>query len=86
MKTKPVYLVMVRPVRSACWTVERIASSQAVAERLANEERNRKIRFANGSVHLQSTAIICAQLPEDRDETQQHFDSEVAATVVRGIP
>jgi hypothetical protein len=80
------YIVMIRPVGSYCWTAERIAKTEAAAERLARDERNRKIRFADGSMHLQSTAIVQVELPDDRDETQQHYGCAGAATVERSIP
>jgi len=64
---KTYYIVFVRPVGSSCWTSERIATTEAMAEQYAEEERNRKIRFADGSVHLQSTAIVSVNLPDSPD-------------------
>lgn len=82
---KPLHIILVRPVGSDCWTVETIAGSPSHAELSAAELRNEKIHFADGSVHLQSTAIVCAMLPKATDATQQHYESGVAATVMRGI-
>lgn len=75
------YITMVRPVGSHCWTVEGIATSMEVAEKRAEECRNRKIRFANGSMHLQSTAIVEAVLPRDPDKRQDHYTSHGTGSV-----
>lgn len=83
---KPYYVTFIRPVGSGCWTPERLAPTAEAADRYAIEERNRKIRFADGSVHLQSTATVLVMLPEAADTTQQHHDPDVAGTVKLGIP
>ena len=83
---KPYYVTFIRPVGSGCWTPERLAPTAEAADRQAIEERNRKVRFADGSVHLQSTATVLVMLPEAADTTQQHHDSHVAGTVKLGIP
>lgn len=79
------FIILVRPVGSNCWTTERIAKSIAFAEQYAAEERNKKIRFADGSMHLQSTAIVELDLPGDPDKTQQHYDPSNVANTVRGV-
>lgn len=80
------FIVLIRPVGSNCWTTERIAKSRAVAEQYAVEERNKKLRFADGSMHLQSTAIVELDLPGDPDKTQQHYDPLNIGNTMRGIP
>jgi hypothetical protein len=79
------FIVLIRPVGSGCWTIERIAPSREAADRYAAEERNKKIRFADASMHLQSTAIIEAELPSERDATQQHWEAHEVATVTRSV-
>lgn len=86
MTTKPYYITFVRPVGSSCWTAERIAPSDEAAYRQAVEERNKKIHFADGSLHLQSTAIVAVLLPAEIDATQQHYEPDVTGAVKRGIP
>ncbi len=83
---KPYYIVFIRPVGSRVWTSERIATSRDAAERYAAEERNKKVRFADGSVHLQSTAVVQVELPEPPDSTQQHFEAWELGTCTRSIP
>lgn len=83
---KPYYVTFVRPVGSRCWTPERLATTLEAAERHAIEERNRKVKFADGSVHLQSTATVLVILPEVPDTTQQHHEPDVTGTVKLGIP
>lgn len=82
---KTTYLTLIRPVGLHCWTVERHSPTLEGAERQAAEERNRKIVFADKSVHLQSTAIIRVDLPGELDTSQQHWEPGSAATVVRSI-
>jgi hypothetical protein len=65
--------------------VEGLAVTRDGAERAAAEWRNRKIRFANGSMHLQSTAIVEWKLPSEPDKTQQHYEADNAGTVKRSI-
>jgi len=79
------FAVMVRPVGSHCWTVESLAVTRVGAETAAAEWRNRKIRFANGSMHLQSTAIVELKLPGEPDKTQQHYEADTAGTVKRSV-
>ena len=83
---KPYYVTFVRPVGSKTWTPERLAPTPDAADRQAIEERNRKVRFADGSLHLQSTAIVLVELPEEPDTTQQHHEAVRSATVRLGIP
>lgn len=80
------FIVLVRPVGSNCWTTERIAKTKPVAERYATEERNKKIRFADGSMHLQSTAIVELDLPSEPDKTQQHYEPNNVGDTTLGIP
>lgn len=83
---KTYYVTFVRPVGSKTWTPERLAPTPDAADRQAIEERNRKVRFADGSLHRQSTAIARVELPEEPDTTQQHHDPDRIATVKLGIP
>ncbi len=71
---KTYYIVFVRPVGSSCWTSERIATTKAMATKYARDERNTKIRFADGSLHLQSTAIAEVELPEMPDSCVTNYD------------
>ncbi|MHB9007632.1 MAG: hypothetical protein ACYDC1_11940 [Limisphaerales bacterium] len=86
MKTKSYYLTMIRPVGSSCWTFARISTGPKYADRSGVEERNRKVPFADGSLHLQSTATIRVELPAEPDQVQTHNDPETTATVKIGIP
>jgi len=83
---KPYYVTFVRPVGSGCWTVERLAARPDAADRQAVDERNKKVLFADGSVHIQSTATVLVMLPEVPDTTQQHHEPDVTGTVKLGIP
>lgn len=80
------FIILVRPVGSNCWTTERIAKTKPVAEQYATEERNKKIRFADGSMHLQSTAIVELCLPSEPDITQQHYEPHAVGDTTLGIP
>lgn len=71
---KTYYIVFVRPVGSSCWTSERIATTKAMAMKYADEERIRKIRFADGSLHLQSTSIVSVKLPESPESSRMSYD------------
>lgn len=79
---KSYYIVLVRPVGSHCWTVETIAVTAGGANKRAAECRNAKIRFADGSVHIQSTCIVHVTLPAEPDKTQQHYDQGLTGTVM----
>ena len=82
---KAYYLTLIRPVGSGCWTVEKIAPTLEASERQAAEERNRNVRFHDGSMHLQSTATVCVLLPGPADKTQQHYKPMESGTVKLGI-
>lgn len=71
---KTYYIVFVRPVGSKCWTSERIATTKTMATKYAAEERNKKIKFADGSLHIQSTAIVRVNLPELPDSSCIAYD------------
>lgn len=88
MTPKPYFITLIRPVGSNCWTTQRLAPTKEAAERQAQEERNAKIVFKDGSVHLQSTAIVCVMLPNEPDTTQQHYEPELHGfgIVKAGIP
>ena len=71
---KAYYVVFIRPVGSHCWTPERLATNEETAKEYAEEERNRKITFVDGSVHIQSTAIVRVNLPELPDSSCMDYD------------
>lgn len=79
------YVTFIRPVGSRCWTAERVAGTPDGAEKQAAEERNKKVTFADGSVHLQSTAIVMIELPTEVDASIQHFEPAGLGLVRRSV-
>jgi hypothetical protein len=73
MKTKDLYIILIRPVGSHCWTTQTISNSNEHAEKHAQDLRHEKVVFADGSAHLQSTRIVCVQVPSDVDIRQMHY-------------
>lgn len=74
-ETDLLWLVLVRPLGSGCWTVEHIAWTEERAVELASVCRARVLRFADGTTHKSSTAIRCVKVPKEPEKVPAHYPS-----------